>query len=76
MDALKYGVEDLKVEMMFEYVHNEHVPKLMMKRDGCLFNDDGDDVIVGVAEELVTPTTRAAFLHSYYLSSKSSLWLL
>ena len=74
MDAFKrHGVaniKDLRVEMMLEYVHNELVPKLMMKQDGGLFDDDGDDV-VGVAEELVTPTTKAAFLHSYGLTNIS-----
>ena len=46
MDAFKnHGIanmKDLQVEMMLEYVHNELVPKLMVKQDGCLFNDDGD----------------------------------
>ena len=75
MDAFKkHGVaniKDLRVEMMLEYVHNELVPKLMLKRDGCLFDDDGNDVGVGVEKEIVTPTTRAAFLNSYCLSSIS-----
>lgn len=75
MDAFKkHGVaniKDLRVEMMLEYVHNELVPKLMLKRDGCLFDNDGNDVGVGVAKEIVTPTTRAAFLNSYCLSSIS-----
>jgi hypothetical protein len=80
MDAFtKHGIaniKDLRVEMMLEYVHHELVPMLMRKRrDGCLFDDNGDDarddVVLGVAEELVTPTTRAAFLQSYGLSSIS-----
>ena len=60
---------------MLKYVSNELVPKLMQNRDGCLFNDDGDDEDVGVGvngEEVVTlPTTRAAFLSSYGLSNIS-----
>ena len=79
MDAFKkHGVaniKDLRVEMMLEYVSNELVPKLMQKRDGCLFNDDGDDEdgVVGVnGKEVATlPTTRAAFLNSYGLSNIS-----
>ena len=70
------NIKDLRVEMMLEYVHHELVPKLMRKRrDDCLFDDNGDDardnMVLGVAEELVTPTTRAAFLQSYVLSSIS-----
>ena len=79
MDAFKrHGVaniKDLRVKMMLEYVHHELVPKLMVKRQsGCLFDDNGDDAgdnVVGVAEELVTPTTKAAFLQSYGLSNIS-----
>ena len=81
MDAFKkHGVanikEDLRVEMMLEYVTNELVPKLMQKRDGCLFNDDGDDEDVGEGvngEDVMTlpTTTRAAFLDSYRLSNVS-----
>jgi hypothetical protein len=57
------NMKDLWVEMMLEYVHNELVPKLMVKRDGCLLNDDVDhgDAVVGVVET-VTPTTKEAFL--------------
>jgi hypothetical protein len=74
MEAFKnHGVaniKDLQVEMMLEYVHNELVPKLMVKRNGCLHNNDGDhrDAVVGVVET-VTPTTKEAFLQSYGLSS-------
>ena len=47
---------------MLEYVHDELVPKLMVKRDCCLLNNDGDhgDAVVGVVET-VTPTTKEAF---------------
>ncbi len=61
------NIKDLRVEMMLEYVHSQLVPKLMVKQDGCLFDNDGGDA-VGVAE-LVTPTTKAAFLQSYSLSN-------
>ena len=76
MDAFKkHGVaniKDLRVEMMLEYVHHkELVPKkLMVKRDGCLFDDDGGNA-VGVLAEVVTPTAKEAFLQSYGLSSLS-----
>jgi hypothetical protein len=74
MDAFKkHGVaniKDLRVEMMLEYVHHELVPKLMVKRDGCLFDDDGGDA-VGVLAEVVTPAAKEAFLQSYGLSSLS-----
>ena len=43
---------------------------MMVKQDGCLFDDDGDDA-VGVLAEVVTPTTKEAFLQSYGLSSLS-----
>ena len=57
MEAFKnHGVaniKDLRVEMMLEYyyVHNEVVPRLIVKRDGSLFNDDDDhdgDAVVGI----------------------------
>ncbi|KAI2506094.1 hypothetical protein MHU86_8325 [Fragilaria crotonensis] len=66
------NIKDLRVEMMLEYVHNELVPKLMVKRDGCLLNDDGDhrDAVLGEVEA-VTPSTKEAFLQSYGLSSLS-----
>ena len=70
------NIKDLRVKMMLKYVHHELVPKLMReRRDGCLFDDSGDDahddVVLGLADKLVTPTTRAAFLQSYGLSSIS-----
>ena len=81
MDAFKkYGVENIKdlcVEMMLEYVHQDLVPKLMLKRrdHGGLYDDNGDDAAVGVAttgeEQLVNPSTQAAFLRSYGLSTIS-----
>ena len=45
-------------------------PKLIVKRDGCLFDDDGGDA-VGVLADVVTPTTKEAFSQSYGLSSLS-----
>ena len=81
MEAFKnHGVaniKDLRVELMLEYVHNELIPKLMVRRDGCLFNDDGDydgtaAVLLGrVTDNEVTPTTKEAFLQSYGLSNLS-----
>jgi hypothetical protein len=82
MDAFKrHGVahlKDLSVELMFDYVHNNLIPRLMVKRrheNACLFDDDGgcnqNDGIVGVTtvDEVVTPTsTRDAFLQAYGLS--------
>jgi hypothetical protein len=63
---------------MFDYVHNNLIPRLMVKRrheNACLFDDDGgcnqNDGIVGVTtvDEVVTPTsTRDAFLQAYGLS--------
>ena len=59
MDAFKKdgvaNLKDLRVEMMLEFVHHELVPKLIVKRDGCLFNDEGGDA-VGVLADVVTPT--------------------
>lgn len=71
MDAFKKdgvaNIKDLRVEMMLEFVHHELVPKLIVKRDGCLFNDEGGDA-VGVLADVVTPTTNEATLQSYDLS--------
>jgi hypothetical protein len=83
MEAFKkYGVahiKDLRVEMMLEYVHQELIPKLMLKREGSgLFDDNGDeaaDVLVGVSADKVVapqpPTNKASFLQSYGLSTIS-----
>jgi hypothetical protein len=62
MDAFKrYGVaniQDLWVELMYNYVHQDHIPKLLQKaQQNGLFNDDGDECnapVVGV------PATTAA----------------
>jgi len=72
MEAFKkYGVahiKDLRVEMMLEYVHQELIPKLMLKREASgLFDDNGDDAanVVGVtADKRVVPqppTNKASF---------------
>ena len=82
MEAFKkYGVahiKDLRVEMMLEYVHQELIPKLMLKREASgLFDDNGDDAanVVGVtADKRVVPqppTNKASFLQSYGLSTIS-----
>ncbi len=64
------NIKDLRVELMLEYVHSELIPKLMMKRKGSLFDDNGDDEgHVGLEE--VAPTTKQAFLQSYGLSTLS-----
>ena len=81
MEAFKkHGVanlNDLSVELMFNYVHNNLIPRLMVKRChkcACLFDDNGDDrqhdgVAGGTTTtEVVTPTTSDAFLQSYGLS--------
>ncbi|KAI2493985.1 hypothetical protein MHU86_20559 [Fragilaria crotonensis] len=76
MEAFKkHGVEnikDLRVEMMLEYVHSQLIPKLIVRRDCALFDDNGDDVqeIAGRQEE-ITPTTKDEFLQSYGLSTLS-----
>ncbi|KAI2512190.1 hypothetical protein MHU86_2277 [Fragilaria crotonensis] len=76
MEAFKkHGVEnikDLRVEMMLEYVHSQLIPKLIVRRDFALFDDNGDDVqeIAGRREE-ITPTTKDEFLQSYGLSTLS-----
>ncbi len=64
-------LKDLSVELMFDYVHNNLIPRLMVKRrheNACLFDDDGgcnqNNGVVGVTtvDEVVTPTTtRDAF---------------
>ncbi|KAI2509539.1 hypothetical protein MHU86_4916 [Fragilaria crotonensis] len=76
----KHGVanlKDLSVELMYEYVHNDLIPRLMVKRrhkDASLFDDDGGMNNHGVEEgtitgvEAIAPTTRDAFLQSYGLS--------
>ena len=81
MEAFKkYGVahiKDLRVEMMLEYVHQELIPKLMLKREASgLFDDNGDDAanVVGVTDKRVVPqppTNKASFLQSYGLSTIS-----
>ena len=47
MDAFKMhgvtNIKDLRVKMMLEYVQSELVPKLILKQDGCLFDNDGGD---------------------------------
>jgi hypothetical protein len=69
------NINDLRVKMVLEYIHNKLVPKLMLKQDGCLFTDDGEhsDAVKGVlaeADKTVTPTTsKEAFLQSYGLSN-------
>jgi hypothetical protein len=82
MEAFKkHGVanlKDLSVELMLNYVHNDLIPRLMVKRrheDACLFDDNGGDrqtngVVGGTtsAEVATTPTTRDTFLQSYGLS--------
>jgi hypothetical protein len=87
MEALKkHGVaniKDLRVEMMLEYVHQELIPKLILKRhvQGGLFDDNGDHTavedcsteILGVAtteeDELLVnhSAQQAAFLKTYSL---------
>ena len=63
--------------MMLEYVHQELIPKLMLKRETSgLFDDNGDDAggdAVGVvaADKVILPqppTSEASFLQSYGLS--------
>jgi hypothetical protein len=84
MEAFKtYGnsnLKDLSVELMFNYAHNELIPKLLVKRrheNSCLFNDDGshrenDSAVQGEttsSTDLVPPTTtRDEFLKAYGLS--------
>ena len=56
MDAFKrYGVtniQDLRAELMYNYVHQDLIPKLLQKaQQNGLFNDDGDECnapVVGV----------------------------
>ena len=83
MEAFKkHGVANIKdlrrVEMMLEYVHQELIPKLMLKREAAagLFDDNGDDaanVVVVTADALVPqmPTTKASFLQLYGMSKIS-----
>ncbi len=80
MEAFKkFGVANLKdisVELMFDYVRNNLIPRLMVKRcheTACLFDDDGgnqNDGVVGAitTDKVITPTTRDAFLQAYGLS--------
>ena len=83
MEAFKkHGVanlKDLSVELMHDYVHNDLIPRLMVKRrheDAAFFDDDGDMILNhrGVEEgtttgvEVIAPTSRDAFLQSYGLS--------
>jgi hypothetical protein len=68
MEAFKkYGIahiKDLRVKMMLEYVHQELMPKLMLKREASLglFDDNGDDAadVVGVSADKTVPAA------SYY----------
>jgi hypothetical protein len=43
----KYGIaniQDLRVELMYTYVHHELIPKLLSRAEhSCLFNDNGDE---------------------------------
>ena len=82
MEAFKkYGIahiKDLRVEMMLEYVHQELIPKLMLKREALLglFDDNGDDAadVVGVTADKIVPqppTNKASFLQLYGLSTIS-----
>jgi hypothetical protein len=78
MEAFKkHGVaniKDLRVEMMLEYVHSEVIPKLMVRREDSLFDDNGDDDeqdIAGIRAQHVTPTTKQAFLQEDGLSTLS-----
>ena len=77
MDAFKKhdgiaNIKDLRVEMMLEYVHTQLIPKLMVRREGSLFDDNGNDKdITGVQEKIITPTTKEAFLQAYGLSTLS-----
>ena len=76
MEAFKkHGVaniKDLRVKMMLEYVHTQLIPKLMVRREGSLFDDNGDDEEdVGMQAAKVTPTTKEAFLQAYGLSTLS-----
>ena len=51
LEAFKrYGVaniKDLRVELMYSYVHQDMIPKLLSKAEqNGLFDDDGDDVCI------------------------------
>lgn len=74
----KYGVaniQDLRVELMYDYVHHDLIPTLLKKaQQNGLFNDDGDECTAGappVAEVgVVTPkinSPKDLFLQSYGL---------
>ena len=63
---------------MLEYVHQELIPKVMLKREASsgLFDDNGDNTadVVGVAADKIVqqpPTNKALFLLSYGLSTIS-----
>ena len=65
MDAFKkYGVahiQDLRVELMYNYVHQDLIPKLLQKaQQNGLYNNDGDedcnDAPVGVDAPIATAT--------------------
>ena len=67
------NLNDLSVELKFNYVHIDLIPRLMVKRrhkDACLFDDSGNnrghDGVVGgtTSNEVVTPATSDAFLQS------------
>jgi hypothetical protein len=56
--------------MMLEYVHQELIPKLMLKREASsgLFDDNGDNTadVVGVAADKIVqqpPTNKALFYY-------------
>ena len=83
MEAFKkHGVanlKDLSVELMLNCVHNDLIPRLMVKqchKDGCFFYDNGgdrgqNDGVAGgptASNVYITPTTREAFLYSCGLS--------
>ena len=69
------NLKDLSVQLMFENVHNNLIPRLMVKhrhKNACLFNDDDINQYDGVVgaittDKVVTPTTRDTFLQAYGL---------
>ena len=83
MEAFKkHGVsnlKDLSVEFMVNFVHNDLIPRLMVKRrhkHAYMFDDNGgnrrgnDGVVGGTTTEIVTLTARDPFLPSYGLSKQ------
>ncbi len=65
--------KDPSFELMFVYVLNNLIPRLMVKRrqeNACLFDDDGGNKNNGVVGaittgKVVTPKTRDTFLQAY-----------